>query len=176
MATSMGRAVGVVRGFVFLWAVTAALAASSTACEDEPPASDEAYTTRWVEGQVVWLDEALRGKGVEMDPDAAHSATVLVTASGDLYPLVKDARGRGFWLDNRLRKVDVALLVRQHRGSPLIQVIRVCRVLAEGRRELDYWCDVCAIPMFELKACECCQGETRIRLRKLDEHGEPQAE
>ena len=50
----------------------------------------------------------------------------------------------------------------------MIQVVHVYTLKEEGRYEVDYWCDICAIPMFELKECECCQGETRIRERKVD--------
>jgi hypothetical protein len=38
-----------------------------------------------------------------------------------------------------------------------------------GNRQItDYWCDVCSIPMYEIKDCECCQGPTRLRFRKQD--------
>jgi hypothetical protein len=34
----------------------------------------------------------------------------------------------------------------------------------DGRPQFtDYWCDVCSIPMYEIKPCECCQGEIRLR-------------
>lgn len=149
-------------GFAFSLGLAATLAGAA-----------EPYRTQTLRGQVVWLDEALRPQGIAIDADAARSLVVLQAADGRLTPIVKDARGRGFWLDERLRNVELELLVRQHARSPLAQVIRVVRVLPEGRFELDYWCDICAIPMFERKPCECCQGETRIRLRKLDARGEP---
>lgn len=149
------------------------LAHCNVAQGDEAPDTAR-YTTRFVRGQVVWLDEVLKLRhGVETDADAQHSQAALETPEGEISPLVKDSRGRGFWLDERLRGVEVELLVRQYQGSPVIQVIRVYRVEKDGRYELDYWCDICAIPMYELKACECCQGETRIRLRKVDARGEP---
>lgn len=150
-----------------LWLVFTLVSAATARADDEP------YRTLTLRGQVVWLGEALQAAGIAVDADAAHTLVVLQGADGQLTPIVKDARGRGFWLDERLRQVDLELLVRQRRGSPLAQVIRVVRLLPEGRFELDYWCDVCAIPMFERKPCECCQGETRIRLRRLDARGEP---
>ena len=36
------------------------------------------------------------------------------------------------------------------------------------RLELDYWCDICAIAMYELKECECCQGPIELRRRKTE--------
>lgn len=155
-----------------VWAAVALFAASTGLCAHEAP---QPIALR---GRVVWLGEALKAVGVEIDPDAAQSLVVLQTdgPGGEFHPLVKDARGRGFWLDERLRGIDLELLVSKAPGSPLAQVIRVYRVLPEGRFELDYWCDICAIPMFERKPCECCQGETRLRLRKVDEKGESPSE
>ena len=50
-----------------------------------------------------------------------------------------------------------------YQGVPLLQVIRLSEVRPDGLYEIDYWCDTCAISMFILKACECCQGPTRLR-------------
>jgi hypothetical protein len=53
-------------------------------------------------------------------------------------------------------------------AAPLAQVIRVLKRQPGGRLvEIDYWCDICSIPMFTLKPCECCQGETRLRERPV---------
>jgi len=61
------------------------------------------------------------------------------------------------------------LRVRRYERSPYVQVIRVLKRQQGELYEIDYWCDVCAIPMFILKPCECCQGETRLREQKLDD-------
>ena len=38
--------------------------------------------------------------------------------------------------------------------------------IKDGERyEVDYWCDVCAIVMFEQGYCACCQDNNRIRRR-----------
>jgi hypothetical protein len=71
-------------------------------------------------------------------------------------------------VDERLRKVKVELLVRRYGGVPGVRVIRVFEVAPDGKYELDYWCDICAIAMVELKPCECCQGETMFRRRKVE--------
>jgi len=61
---------------------------------------------------------------------------------------------------------DWELLVRQFPGSPAVQVVRAY-VWRDGKKyECDYWCDICAIPMYELKECECCQGPIRFRFRE----------
>ena len=100
-------------------------------------------------------------------PTRPTPRSALETAAGDLLPIVPDTRGRAFAIDQRLRNVDVELLVRRYAGVPMIQVIRLYFVKPDGRYQVDYWCDICAIPMFILKDCECCQGPTRIRERKV---------
>lgn len=143
--------------------------ADDTAAERPPGEQTQAtYSTESLRGKVVWLAEALeRLHGIKTDADAAQAYCALETADGRLYPLVKDARGRGFWLDERIRDIPVELLVRRFDTAPVVQVIRVYTLKDDGKYELDYWCDICAIPMFELKVCECCQGPIRIREQKV---------
>ncbi len=130
------------------------------------PASPPAYRTESLRGKVVWLSEAVQRRyGVRIDPDAAHWQVVLETADGQLHPLLKEDRGRGFWKDARIRGIEMELFVRRYAGSPFVQVIRVYTIKQGRKYEMDYWCDICAIPMFELKECECCQGPIRIRER-----------
>lgn len=151
------------------WSFLACLSLVGTArsvVSDEAPKS----STTSLRGRVVWLDEAMKRRfGVETDPDAVHQSVALETAEGKIYPIIKDARGRGFLLDARWRDIDMELLVRRFEAAPLVQIIRVY-TLKQGRKyELDYWCDICAIPMYELKECECCQGPIRIRERLVED-------
>ena len=120
-------------------------------------------------GRVVWMAEALKRRyHIETDADALQWHVALETDKGELHPIIKDVRGRGFFSDPRLRDIGMELVARRFAQSPMIQVIRVYTLKEEDRYEVDYWCDICAIPMFELKQCECCQGPTRIRERKVD--------
>src|SRR5262245_44847935 len=97
----------------------------------QPPAnpSDSKFPkheTRTLRGRVVWQAEALSRKfGIRSVPEAAERSLVLETPPGELHPLVEDSRGRAFRADERLRGVDLELLVRQYEGSPLVQVIQV---------------------------------------------------
>ncbi len=147
------------------------LAGWSVAAEPSPE-----YATESLRGKVLFTADALKQRyGIETDPDAAQASVSLVTPEGKLHPIVKDVRGRGFQLDPRLRNRDMELLVRRYRGSPYVQVIRIY-TLQEGRKyALDYWCDICAIIMFELKECECCQGPIRLREELLAEVAPPAA-
>ena len=148
---------------------TGSTGTSGSANTAEPPAGVH-YETATLRGRIVWQIDALKRKfGVAVDPDAAKSVVCLETPSGDLVPIVKDFRGRGFHLDPKLHDFDWELVVRRYPGSPFVQVVRTY-VWKDGKRlEFDYWCDICAIPMYELKECECCQGPIRFRFREAGE-------
>ncbi len=150
--------------------------ATGAACADEPEqttASKPGFTTETLHGRLVWLGAALgRRFGIETDADAERTQIALETTGGELVPLVKDFRTRGFWLDERLRADDVEMVVRRYDQLPAVQMVR-WYVVRKGRKyELDYWCDICAIPMYELKTCDCCQGEIRLRERPAGAVGE----
>jgi hypothetical protein len=163
---STWRTVGALAALLIALALLAGATAPSG--DTKPTADPHSFTTETVRGKVVWLDEALkRLYGVATEPDAAETSVVLETADGQLLPIVPDTRGRAFAVDPELRKGELELLVRRYRGVPMIQVIRVYRVKPDGLYEVDYWCDICAIPMFIKKDCECCQGPTRLRERKV---------
>ena len=150
-------------------ALMAAIAAVALAADDpKPPSPKPKYTTEPIRGKVVWMAEAIqRNLGVRLDVDAEESLVALETADGKLIPIMREDRGRGFWKDARLRNREMELLVRRYEGCPLVQVIRVYSIKHGKKFALDYWCDICAIPMFELKPCDCCQGDIRIREREV---------
>ncbi len=144
----------------------------SAAGDGEKSAAAEAPARKTItlRGRVLPLGEALRRIGAATgDEDQANGQMVLLDARGQIHPLLKDARGRGFWKDARLRDVPMELRVRKLAASPYVQVIRVFMLRKGKRLEVDYWCDICAIQMFELKQCECCQGPIRLRLRPVEE-------
>jgi hypothetical protein len=135
-----------------------------THAADPPP-----FKLQMHRGHVVFLNEARARKfGITTVPEAADRSIALETADGTLIPIVEDVRGRAFRADERLRKPEVEMLVRKYEGSPAVQVIRLFEVTKDGKLELDYWCDICAISMVELKPCECCQGETTLRRQKVE--------
>ncbi|MCA9207171.1 MAG: hypothetical protein KDA55_02400 [Planctomycetales bacterium] len=133
-----------------------------------PARADEASdrNSARLTGRVVYLAEALQKlHGVKTVDEARQNTLALQTDDDQLIPIVEDVRGRAFRRDDRLRKMRVELLVRRYEGVPAVQIIRVFELTDEGRFELDYWCDICAIAMFELKACDCCQGPIELRRR-----------
>jgi hypothetical protein len=147
---------------------------SSGAAAADAERTGPEFETLVLRGRVVFLAEAMQRRfGIEIDADAREANIALETEAGELLPLAKDARGRGFFLDPRLREFDDELVVRRFKGAPVAQIVRVRRLRDGQPYELDYWCDICAIPTYELKPCECCQGPTRFRERPLDPDGEP---
>lgn len=141
-------------------------AAGESAGKNPAESQEPAYETVALQGRVVWLADALRRRyGIRTDADVHSAAVALEGDDGRLWPIVKDNRGRAFHKDPRLRGVPLELLVRRYERSPVVQVIAVYRHRDGAKYEIDYWCDICAIPMYELKECECCQGPIRLRER-----------
>ena len=147
------------------------LAAYRAVLSDDPPRP--AATTAEAEpkkelftGKVVLAVEALKRRGLK-PAEEMNGQVVLETADGELIPILADWRGRAFFQDERLRDRRVELVGFRRRGIPYLQVLMVFTQSDAGEREYtDYWCDVCAIPMYEIKPCECCQGEIRLRFQQ----------
>ncbi len=117
-------------------------------------------------GRVVLLKDALKRRGMTVAEEMAEQA-VLETDDGTLLPILADWRGRAFFQDAQLRDRKVELVTYRRPGLPYLQVLMVFTFDEDGARQFtDYWCDVCSIPMYEIKPCECCQGEIRLRFRK----------
>lgn len=144
---------------IVLVGVLGLFSAGAHAEDARPP-----FDVKLLRGRVVWMSEALKQQyGIKQVAEAADRLLALREADGTLHPLVEDIRGRAFRRDDRLRKIELELEVRQYRGLPMIQVIRVFELASDGKYELDYWCDICSIAMFELKECDCCQGPIELR-------------
>ncbi|MCO6457447.1 MAG: hypothetical protein J5I93_19270 [Pirellulaceae bacterium] len=166
----------------WMWTLPLILAAAQAAvplalaAEQNGPAAGKAtatageapeYETLTVPGRIVWMAEALQRRfGIQSVPEARERLMAIETPAGQLHPLVDDVRGRSFRLDPRLR-VRGKFLVRRYAGSPMVQVIRTFEITDQGQFELDYWCDICSIAMFELKPCDCCQGPIELRRQRV---------
>jgi hypothetical protein len=118
------------------------------------------FTLDTIRGRVVYLAEALEKRtGAASVPEAKDRVLALETKTGELIPLLEDIRGRAFRRDERLRKMDVEVLVRRYQGSPVVQIIRVFEVAKDGVYEVDYWCEICAIAMYELKIANAAKAD-----------------
>lgn len=119
-------------------------------------------------GRVVLVRDALKKRGVKSF-DEMKDQVALETPDGKLLPIVSDWRGRAFFQDKRLRDRKVELVGYQQKGLPYLQVLMVFTFNEKGERQYtDYWCDICSIPMYEIKPCDCCQDKTRLRFQKQD--------
>ncbi len=138
-------------------------APSKSGVEADPVIERELFT-----GKVVLLGEALERREMRVTEEMADQA-VLETPEGDLLPLLADWRGRAFFQDERLRDRKVELVAYRRDHLPYLQVLMVFTFDEEGQRQsTDYWCDICSIPMYEIKPCECCQGDIRLRFQPQD--------
>ncbi len=118
-----------------------------------------------LKGTVTFLGPALRKQGVKAYKEMDQQV-VLITDGGEMVPLVADWRGRAFYQDKRLRDRKVELVLRRRSKIPYAQVMSVYTFDDKNRRQYtDYWCDICSIPMYEIKDCECCQGPIRLRFQ-----------
>lgn len=132
----------------------------TTKAQKKPEPKRELY-----QGTVLLAQEALKKRGIKVAAEMKDQA-VLETSDGELIPIAADWRGRAFFQDKRLRNRKTELVGYRRKGVPYLQVLVVFFINEKGKREeMDYWCDVCAIPMYEIKACECCQAPIRLRFR-----------
>ena len=130
-----------------------------------------------IRGKVVWLAEALKSEfGISTVPEVEKHGLAILTKQGKLHPIVENLRGRAFRKDERLREMEVAILGRRYERQPLIQVLRLYQIENGRYYEVDYWCDVCAIVMFEKGPCSCCQDDNRLRKRLVENRDLPKSD
>ncbi len=131
----------------------------------KPPAKEDATPKELFSGKIVFLQEALKRRGVKAEEEFKAQA-VLETDDGELIPIVPDWRGRALFQDERLRDRRVDLVGSRQKAAPYLQVQMVFVFDEKGTRQyMDYWCDICSIAMYELKPCDCCQEKIRLRLQ-----------
>ena len=117
----------------------------------------------------------------DLSTEEIDKQVVLETPDGRLIPIVPDWRGRAFYQDKRLRNRPLELVGYRRRGVPYLQILMIFTIdrpknLSKTSKPLkktvrhyfDYWCDICSIPMYEIKMCECCQGPIRMRFQSRD--------
>lgn len=116
-------------------------------------------------GKVLLLGKALEKRDIT-SYEEMHDQVALVTPEKEIVPIVADWRGRAFFQDERLRNRKVELVGTRKPGVPYLQVLMVYTFNDKGERMYtDYWCDICSIPMYEIKPCDCCQGDIRLRFQ-----------
>jgi hypothetical protein len=136
--------------------------------ESQSTASPPAFRTEKIRGRFVWLADALKKEfGVTTVAEISENVLAIKTSAGELFPIVENVRGRAFRKDARLREMELELTVRKFEKQPFVQIVGTFEVDGDQRLEIDYWCDVCAIAMYEAGPCSCCQDDNRIRKRRV---------
>lgn len=120
-------------------------------------------------GEVVLIPAALKQLGVKAYSEELKDQVALLTPEQELLPILPDWRGRAFFQDERLRDRKVELVGYRKPGLPYLQVLSIYTFDENGQRQItDYWCDICSIPMYEIKPCDCCQQPIRLRFQPRD--------
>ena len=144
----------------------AAESATDSVSSESTAKPERRFQVASLRGQVVWYEEALQQRlGIQTVPEAKQRVLALATGDNKLIPIIEDLRGRAFRTDSRLREMEVELMVRRYEATPSIQILRVYQWKDGQKFQVDYWCDVCAIVMFEDGPCSCCQDHNRLRTR-----------
>jgi hypothetical protein len=130
--------------------LTLLVALAPLAAAQDPP------QTVSLRGQVLPLTDVLARAGVKQDADAGSAGRALVTEEGKVYPLVKDAGGRMFFMDDALLRRPMRLTGRLVTGVPLLQVVAVQSERQGKVHDVYYWCDICTIRTYAPGICECC--------------------
>jgi len=114
-------------------------------------------------GKVVHLATLLDKAGIKLDADAAAVSLALAGEDGKVYPLVKDAGSRMFYLDKSVRNRPMRLTGRLVADGKFLQVVNVHSYKNGQLCDIYYWCDICAIRSSELNNCDCCGGPVELR-------------
>ncbi|MCA9126691.1 MAG: hypothetical protein KDB22_06390 [Planctomycetales bacterium] len=132
--------------------------------------SADEFRVERIRGRVVWLATALKDRfGISTVPEVSTNNLALLSEDGELIPLVENVRARAFRKDKRLVEMDLELVVRRYQRQPFVPILRIYQLENGHRFEIDYWCDVCAIPMYESGPCSCCQDHNRLRKQEATE-------
>lgn len=132
----------------------------------EPSDDRPAPPKQLFRGEVMKTADALKRLKVKAYPQELREQVALLTPDNEIIPILPDWRGRAFYQDERLRDRKVELIGYRRPGVPYLQVLTVYTFDKDGAHNYtDYWCDICAIPMYEIKPCDCCQQEIRLRFQ-----------
>lgn len=120
-------------------------------------------------GEVRRIPDALKQLGVKAYKEELADQVALLTPDDELLPILPDWRGRALFQDERLRDRKIELVGYRRTGLPYLQVLSIYTFDEKDQRMLtDYWCDICSIPMYEIKPCDCCQQPIRLRFQPRD--------
>ncbi|MBY0586452.1 hypothetical protein K2X85_04705 [bacterium] len=144
-------------------------APSATAVADpsQPPVAEGVIE---VDGQAVYLGPSIKKRlGREMLDPALDDVVAIETESGKLYPLMPTESGLFFYRDEQVRQRPMRVKGRWHEDLRMLEVIDRFSLVDGKPNEVYYWCEICAIQMYHLKECDCCQGPIERREHPVGE-------
>jgi hypothetical protein len=121
------------------------------------------FKTQSYSGKVQPLAPLLEKQGAKLDADVAEAWLALVAEDGKVYPLVKDDGSRMFFKDKSLLNRPMRLTARVVGDTPFLQVVTVQSVIKGKLHDVYYWCDVCAIRIYEPGSCPCCGDQVVLK-------------
>jgi hypothetical protein len=122
-----------------------------------------------LDGVVDFWGDVIRDESkLELLDESLDRVLVLKGKDGRHWPILPTEAGLFFYKDERARKRPMRIRARVHGGSSLEVIDRY--PLADGKPlESYYWCEICAIRMYHLKDCDCCQGPIELREHPVGE-------
>jgi hypothetical protein len=118
---------------------------------------------------VYWGPAVKEKLSRELLDDAMDDVVALRTSDGRLYPVLPTESGLFFYRDERVRARPMRVRGRWHAGLSMFEVIDRYSLLDGKPNEIYYWCEICAIQMYHLKDCDCCQGPIELREHPVGE-------
>ena len=115
-------------------------------------------------GRIVCLTEELVSEH-QVTPACATRGHVyaLKTGDGKLHPLLPTESAAAVWLDERYRQLDLQIVARRFPNTEFIEVIKYQTWRNDKPFDLDYFCIVCNISVYQPGPCECCQDPVEYR-------------
>ena len=133
-------------------------------------AKPKGFAVVHVRGKVTAYKAAMKRLfGLEFVGKWGVDLLALETDDGRLLPLLPTDGARFFYHDRRMLGRPVLLTARRHDRTPGLQVIDIHSIKDDKVHEIYYWCDVCAIKMYQLQQCDCCQGPIEVREHPVGE-------
>lgn len=140
-----------------IWIAALALGAEADTASSAP----KAPTASVYVGNVIPLSEVLAKRKIPHDSENA-SALALVLEDGTIYPLVKNAGSRLFFLDKRLLNRPMQITGSLVPNAQLLNVESVLSVKEGVLHDVYYWCEKCQLRFTHAGICSCCGMETEL--------------
>lgn len=142
---------------------------AATSNETAPKVATAKPKKQLFRGEVRRVPDVLKQLGIKAYKEELDQQVALLTPDQELWPILPDWRGRAFFQDELLRNRKVEIVGYRRPGLPYLQVLSIYTFDEKDQRMLtDYWCDICSIPMYEIKPCDCCQQPIRLRFQPRD--------